>query len=45
MQASVAAWIKDQNDAATVFNEPLLIGQEATLIPTQVGKAKAKANK
>lgn len=41
MRAKLATWIKDQNDAGTVFNEPLLIGQEATLIPTQVGKAKA----
>jgi len=41
MRAKVAGWMKDQNDQGTVFNEPLLIGQEATLLPTQVGKAKA----
>jgi uncharacterized sulfatase len=41
MRAKVAAWMKDQNDAGTVFNEPLLLGQEATLLPTGAGKAKA----
>jgi len=42
MRAKVAAWMKDQSDAGTVFDKPLLVGQEATLIPT--GAAKAKAN-
>ena len=37
----VAAWMKDQNDRGAVFNEPLLIGQEATLLPTQAAKKKA----
>ena len=41
MRAKVAAWMKEQNDAGTVFNEPLLLGQEATPIPTGGGKAKA----
>jgi arylsulfatase A-like enzyme len=42
MRAKIAAWMKDQNDAGTVFHEPLLVGQEATLLPTAAGKAKAK---
>ena len=45
MRAKVAAWMKDQNDQGTVFNQPLLTGQDATQLPTQVGKAKAKAAK
>ena len=39
----VAAWMKDQGDAGTVFDKPLLVGEEATLIPTGAGKAKAKS--
>src|SRR5262249_32445323 len=42
MRAKVAAWMKDQGDAGTVFNEPLLPDQEATLLPTGAGKGKAK---
>jgi N-sulfoglucosamine sulfohydrolase len=42
MRAKVAAWMKDQGDTGTVFDKPLLVGQEATLIPTAAGKAKAK---
>ena len=42
MRAKVAAWMKEQNDSGTVFDKPLLLGQEATLIPTQAAKAKAK---
>jgi arylsulfatase A-like enzyme len=40
MRAKLAAWMKDQNDAGTVFNEPLLIGQEATQLPTGAAKKK-----
>ena len=41
MRDKVAAWMKEQADQGTVFNEPLLLGQEATpLVPP--GKAKAK---
>jgi uncharacterized sulfatase len=43
MRAKVAEWMKDQNDGQTVFDKPLLLGQEATPIPTGAGKAKAKA--
>src|SRR5262245_19182251 len=43
MRAKVASWMKEQNDSGTVFNDPLLVGQEATLIPTAPAKAKAKA--
>lgn len=43
MRGKVVAWMKDQGDAGTVFDKPLLVGQEATLIPTGAGKAKAKA--
>jgi uncharacterized sulfatase len=43
LRAKVAAWMKEQNDAGTVFDKPLLLGQEATLIPTGAAKAKAKA--
>jgi arylsulfatase A-like enzyme len=45
MRAKVAAWMKDQNDQGTVFNQPLLVGEEATQLPTGAGKAKAKAAK
>ena len=38
----LAAWMKDQGDSARVFNEPLLLGQEAT--PIQPA-AKAKTPK
>src|SRR4029079_13480409 len=37
----VAAWMKDQNDQGTVFDKPLLLGQEATLLPTAAAKKKA----
>jgi arylsulfatase A-like enzyme len=40
MRAKIAAWMKDQNDQGTVFDQPLLIGQEATLLPTAAGKKK-----
>ncbi len=40
LRAKVAAWMKDQNDQGTVFNEPLLLGQEATLLPTGTAKKK-----
>lgn len=42
MRGKVAAWMKAQGDEGTVFNEPLLLGQEAT--PIQPG-GKAKAQK
>jgi N-sulfoglucosamine sulfohydrolase len=42
LRGKVSAWMQDQKDAGTVFNEPLLLEQEATLLPTQAGKAKAK---
>ncbi len=45
MRAKVAAWMKDQSDAGTVFDKPLLLGQEATLIQPGAGKAKAAKNK
>jgi arylsulfatase A-like enzyme len=41
MRAKVAAWMKEQGDAGTVFDKPLLIGQEATLLPTAAAKKKA----
>jgi len=41
MRGKVAAWMKDQGDQGTVFDKPLLLGEEATLIPTAAGKAKA----
>ena len=44
MRGKVAAWMKEQGDAGTVFNEPLLVGQEATPIE-QAGKAKKAAGK
>ena len=44
MRAKVAAWMKEQGDAGTVFNEPLLVGQEATLLPTAAAKAKKKVD-
>ena len=34
MRAKVAAWMKEQNDQGTVFDKPLLLGEEATLLPT-----------
>src|SRR5262249_11599009 len=34
LREKVAAWMKAQGDAGTVFGQPLLIGQEATLLPT-----------
>jgi uncharacterized sulfatase len=40
MRAKLAAWMKAQNDQSTVFNEPLLIGQEATQLPTGAAKKK-----
>jgi arylsulfatase A-like enzyme len=40
MRAKVAAWMKNQNDQGTVFDKPLLIGQEATLLPTAAAKKK-----
>jgi N-sulfoglucosamine sulfohydrolase len=40
MRANVAAWMKNQNDQGTVFDKPLLIGQEATLLPTAAAKKK-----
>jgi uncharacterized sulfatase len=42
MRAKVAAWMKDQSDQGTVFDKPLLIGEEATLLPTAAAKKKAK---
>jgi N-sulfoglucosamine sulfohydrolase len=43
MRGKVATWMKDQGDAGTVFDKPLLLGEEATLLPT--GPAKKKAAK
>jgi arylsulfatase A-like enzyme len=43
MRAKLAAWMKDQNDSEIVFDQPLLLGEEATPIPTGAGKAKATA--
>jgi len=45
MRWKLAEWMKDQKDGETVFDKPLLLGQEATPIPTAAGKAKAKAAK
>jgi len=45
MRAKVAAWMKEQKDEGTVFDKPLLLGEEATLLPTGPGKAKQKAAK
>jgi len=45
MRVKVAAWMREQNDQGTVFDKPLLIGEEATLLPTGAGKAKQKAAK
>jgi N-sulfoglucosamine sulfohydrolase len=42
MRWKLAEWMKEQKDGETVFDKPLLLGQEATPIPTQAGKAKAK---
>lgn len=42
MRDKVAAWMKAQGDEGKVFNQPLLVGQEATPI-TPAGKAKAQA--
>ena len=42
LRDKVAAWMKSQGDAGRVFNEPLLLGQEAT--PIQPA-AKAKSSK
>jgi hypothetical protein len=44
MRAKIAAWMKEQHDAGTVFDKPLLLGQEATLLPTGAAKAKAAKN-
>jgi N-sulfoglucosamine sulfohydrolase len=44
MRAKVAAWMKEQGDAGTVFNEPLLLGQEATQLPTGGAKGKKTAD-
>src|SRR5262245_7644270 len=40
MRAKVATWMNDQMDQGTVFDKPLLIGQEATLLPTAAAKKK-----
>ncbi|HEY2412372.1 MAG TPA: sulfatase [Pirellulaceae bacterium] len=45
MRDKVAAWMKEQNDAGTVFDKPLMLGQEATQLPTGAGKAKATNKK
>jgi N-sulfoglucosamine sulfohydrolase len=45
MRAKVAAWMKEQGDAGTVFNEPLLLGQEATPIVPAGAKGNKKAAK
>jgi hypothetical protein len=42
MRAKLEAWMQQQGDRRTVFNEPLLAGQEATPIG-QPAKAKKKA--
>jgi uncharacterized sulfatase len=44
MRDKVAAWMKEQGDTGRVFNEPLLLGQEATPLPQGGGKAKGKGN-
>jgi uncharacterized sulfatase len=46
MRGKVAAWMKEQGDEGRVFNEPLLLGQDATILPQGnggKGKGKAKA--
>jgi len=46
MRAKLEAWMKEQEDTRQVFNEPLLIGQEATPIAPAAGaKNKAAAKK
>jgi N-sulfoglucosamine sulfohydrolase len=45
MRDKLAAWMKAQGDTGTVFNTPLLIGQEATLIPTAAAKGKKAGGK
>jgi uncharacterized sulfatase len=40
MRGKLDTWLKEQGDQLTVFNEPLLLGQEATPIPP-ASKAKA----
>ncbi len=45
LRVKLATWMKEQKDGETVFDKPLLLGQEATSIPTQAGKAKAKLAK
>lgn len=42
MRSRLEAWLREQNDQLTVFNEPLLIGQEATPIAPAAAKQKAK---
>lgn len=41
VRARVATWVTQQGDTGRVFNEPLLIGQDATPIPP-AGKARPK---
>ena len=41
MREKLAAWMKEQDDQGTVFNEPLLLGQEATPL-SPMAKRKAK---
>jgi arylsulfatase A-like enzyme len=45
MRAKVVAWMKEQNDEGTVFDKPLLLGEESTPLPTGAGKAKQNAAK
>jgi len=43
MRTKLESWLREQNDQLTVFNEPLLLGQEATPIqPASGAKQKEK---
>jgi N-sulfoglucosamine sulfohydrolase len=45
MREKLEAWMKEQGDTRQVFNEPLLVGQEATPIPPAAGAMKKAAGK
>ncbi|MBI3461501.1 MAG: hypothetical protein HY000_00345, partial [Planctomycetes bacterium] len=42
MRTRLEAWLREQNDQLTVFNEPLFLGQEATPILPAATKQKGK---
>lgn len=44
MRADLAAWMQAQGDTGRVYGQPLLLGQEATILP-QGSKAKAGKNR